>query len=127
LEADGDAVNGIQGRLIAARRLLLLGRVAQAERTLAGCEIRGAPAMLAATRELVSADIALRRSRARAARESLGRARQAAQRAGIPALIVEVEHALRILEVPAARRIAAGEARLLPLAQGEDGLGSGRP
>jgi hypothetical protein len=125
LEAHGDALNAIHAQLIAARRLLLLGRVAQAEQALAGCELREVPGMLAATRELVSADIALRRSRARAARESLGRARQAAQRAGIPALAVEVEHALRTLEVPSARRIAAGESRLLRLEQVEDVLGSG--
>src|SRR5262245_203985 len=79
LEGHGDSINSINAQLIAARRLLLLGRVAQAERALAGCERREAPAMLAATRELASADIELRRSRARAARESLGRARQAAQ------------------------------------------------
>ena len=81
--------------------------------------------MLAATGDLVGADIALRRSCAHAAREALGGALQAAQRAGIPALVAEVEHALRALDMPAARRIAAGETRLLRLEQVEDVLGSG--
>ena len=125
LQARGDTINATHARLIAARRLLLLGRVTQAEQALAGCDLQGAPAMLAATGGLVAAEIALRRSCARAAREALGGALLAARRAGIPALVAEVEHALRALEMPAARRIAAGEALLLRLEQVEDVLGSG--
>src|SRR5262249_7289938 len=125
LATHGDAINAIHAQLIAARRLLLLGHVAQAEETLAGCELRHAPPMLAATRALVSADIALPRSRARAAHESLGRARPGAQHAGTPALPIEVEQAPRALDVPAARRIAAGETHLLRLEEVEDVLGSG--
>jgi len=99
--------------------------VAEAEQALAGCDLQGAPAMLAATGDLVAAEIALRRSCAHAARQALGGALLAARRAGIPALVAEVEHALRALDMPAARRIAADETRLLRLEQVEDVLGSG--
>ena len=125
LEAGGDTINALHARLIAARRLLLLGRVARAEEALTSCDLRDAPAMLTAIHQLASADVALRRSRVREARAALGRARQAAQRAGIPALATEVEQALRTLEVPAARRIGAGETRLLRLEEVEDELATG--
>jgi hypothetical protein len=92
---------------------------------LADCDVRSAPAMLAATFELASAEVALRRSRARDARAALGRALAAARRAGIPALVLEVEQALQALAAPAARLLAAGEDRLLRLDEVQDVLGGG--
>jgi hypothetical protein len=110
--------------LIAVRRLLLVGRVEEAARALDVRDWSKAPAMIAACAELARADIALRLVRAGAAREALDRALAAAQRAGIPMLAAEVEHARRALDVPAARLIERGVERLLPLAGVENVLAS---
>jgi hypothetical protein len=125
LEARGDRVNTLHARLLIIRRLLLLGRVDLAEQALGGVELRGAPAMLAAIGELLAADVALRRVRTRAARAALARAREAAARAQIPALGTEIAIASRVLEVPAARVIASGDARPIRLDEVEAILGSG--
>jgi hypothetical protein len=119
LAAHGDHRNALHGRLIALRRLLLLGRVelaARARDALARELVRdGAPPALAAVAELAAAEIAVRRIEPGAARAALGRARAAARRARIPALAAEVDAAVTALDAPAARRIAAGEARPLAL------------
>src|SRR5215475_14316335 len=125
LAAGGDLANAVHARLVAVRRLLLLGRVDDAERALASLDLTGAPARLAAIGELAAADVALRRSRARAARAALDRAQAAAERAGIPALRIEVELAREALAAPAARLIAGGEERLLRLEEVEDVFASG--
>jgi DNA-binding winged helix-turn-helix (wHTH) protein len=57
----------------------------------------------------------MRRLRTRAARAALARAGRAAQYANIPALTAEVESAVHVLSIPAARLIAKGEERLLLL------------
>jgi len=111
LEAQGDRSNALHGRLLAIRRLLVLGRIDLAARDLAGVALRGAPAMLVAIAELLAAGIALRRVHAREAREALDRARAAAARAGITALGAEVEAAAAALAAPAARLITADVAR----------------
>jgi hypothetical protein len=74
--------------------------------------------------ELVVAGIALRRLRTKAARAALARAERAADQAGIPALIAEVESASRALNTPAARLIARGDERLLLLEEVEALLAS---
>ena len=51
----------------------------------------------------------MRRVRAKAAQAALARAEEAARWARIPALAAEVEHALAVLDTPAARLIARGE------------------
>src|SRR5262249_24108164 len=61
LAAAGDVTNAAHARLVAVRRLLLLGRVDDAERALAGFDPARAPARLAAIGELAAADVALRR------------------------------------------------------------------
>ena len=66
----------------------------------------------------------MRRLQAKAARASLARAERAARRAGIPALLAEVENASLALSTPAARLIAHGEERLLLLAEVEELLAS---
>jgi len=124
LEQHGDTANAAHAQLIAIRRLLLLGRVRDAERSLAERDWRAAPPMLAAIAELARADIALRRAHARDARQALERARAAAQRTRIPMLAAEVELSMRALSTPAARLIANGQERALDLDAVEDVLSS---
>jgi hypothetical protein len=115
LEAHGDRVNAAHARYLEARRLLLIGRIDEAERMLAELNSTTLPPALRTAQELVLAGIAMRRVRAKAARTALARAESAAQRAQIPALSAEVESARRLLDMPAARLIARGEERLLLL------------
>ncbi|MGZ5181530.1 MAG: helix-turn-helix domain-containing protein [Ramlibacter sp.] len=107
LDAHADRANALQARLIAARRLLLLGRLDEAAAALARIDPRGLPPSLAAVAELAAAELALRSLRIAAARAALDRAHQAADRADVPALLGEVAEARAMLERPAARRIAA--------------------
>ncbi|WP_429483630.1 helix-turn-helix domain-containing protein [Paraburkholderia youngii] len=109
LDAHGDRVNAAHARYLAARRLLLIGRLDEAERKLAALDPRPFPPALRAAHELVVAGVALRRLRSAAARAALARAARAAREAGIPALIAEVESASAALSEPAARMIARGE------------------
>ena len=125
LEAHGDLVNAAHARHLEARRLLLIGRVDEAERALEGLDpTRFSPASTA-VHELVVAGIAVRRLRTDAARAALDRAERAARHAGIPALQAEVEHAARVLRAPVARAIARGEERVLLLGDVEALLASG--
>jgi hypothetical protein len=124
LEAHGDRVNAAHARHLEVRRLLLIGRLDEAERTLAGLDPAPFPPALNAAHELVVAGIALRRVRAKAARAALARAKHAARRAVIPALTAEVENASLVLETPAARLIARGEERPLLLEEVEALLAS---
>ncbi|GAB2874056.1 hypothetical protein GCM10027277_49120 [Pseudoduganella ginsengisoli] len=113
LEIHGDPVNALQARLIAARRLLLLGRLADAESMLmqanaATASVAAAiPPALVAVGNLIAAEIALRALRTGDARMALARAYSAAQRSGIPALYAETQEAQAALQRPAARRIDA--------------------
>ncbi len=114
LERHGDTVNAAQARNLDVRRLLLIGRLDEAERALNGWEGSGLPAALQATHELAVAGIALRRLRIKDAAAALDRAGQAAQRAGIPALSAEIDNAKAVLDAPAARLITnSGERPLL--------------
>lgn len=124
LEAHGDRTNAAHGRSIEARRLLLVGRLDDAERKLAELDLSTLTPPLRAVHELTVAGIAMRRIRARAARAALNRAQEAARWAHIPALVAEVEQALAVLEVPAARLIARGGPRPLLLEEVETLLAS---
>ena len=115
LEAHGDRVNAAHARYLEVRRLLLIGRLDEAERTLAELDPAPFPAASRAAHELVVAGIAMRRLRTKAARAALVRAERAARDARIPALTAEVESAFLVLNTPAARLIASGEERLLLL------------
>jgi hypothetical protein len=115
LDAHGDRMNAAHARYLEVRRLLLIGRLDEAERGLAGLDPAPLPPALRAGHELVVAGIAMRRLRARTARAALARAERAARHAAIPALIAEVESASLVLNTPAARLIAGGEERLLLL------------
>src|SRR3954468_23461472 len=93
LEAHGDHANAAHARYLAVRRLLLIGRLDAAERALAELDPAPFPPASRAAHELVVAGIALRRLRARSARDALARAERAARAADIPALTAEVESA----------------------------------
>lgn len=124
LEARGDRVNAAHARYLEVRRLLLMGRLGEAERKLAALDPAPLPPPLRAAHELVVAGIALRRLRTGAARLALARAGRAAREAGIPALTGEVAGAGRALRAPAARLIAGGRKRILRLAEVETLLAS---
>jgi len=124
LEAHGDRANAVHARYLEARRLLLIGRIDEAERTLAELDLAPLPPASRAVHELVVAGIALRRLRTKAARAALARAQEAARQAGIPALTAEVESALLVLDTPAARLVGQGEERLLRLEEVEALLAS---
>lgn len=111
LEAHADRVNANHARLIAIRRLLLLGRIEQAHTTLRELDARAMPPALQAAAESIAGDVALRTLRIGEAREAFSRAWAAASRAGIPALLAEVNEARRVLELPAARLLAGGMER----------------
>ena len=124
LDAHGDRRNAAYARYLAVRRLLMVGRLDEAEQTLARLDPSVLTPALRAVHELAAAGIAVRRIRARAARAALARARRAAEAARIPALAAEVEGALQLLSAPAARLLAADGERLLLLAEVEELLAS---
>jgi len=125
LEAHGDALNAAHAGLLEVRRLLLIGRLDEAERKLARLDPAPFPPAARAAYELAVAGIAMRRLRTKAARAALARAERAARRAGIPALEAEVESAEAALATPAARLIGRGQDRLLLLEEVEALLKSG--
>jgi len=115
LEEHGDRVNAAHARYLEVRRQLLIGRLDEAEHTLASLDPAPLPPALRAAHELVLAGIAIRRLRTKTARARLARAERAARQAAIPALLAEIESASLVLSTPAARLIARGEERPLRL------------
>jgi len=124
LEAHGDRVNAAHARYLEIRRLLLIGRLDEAEGRLAELDPAPFPPASRAAHELVVAGIAMRRLRTKAARAALARAERAARLAAIPALTAEVASASLVLNMPAARLIAGGEERPLLLDEVEALLAS---
>jgi len=124
LEKHGDRANAAHARYLELRRLLLIGRLDEAETKLAELDPTPFPPALRAAHELMLAGIAMRRLRTKDARAALARAARAAAQAAIPALMAEVEAAARILETPAARLIARGVERPLLLQEVEALLAS---
>jgi len=124
LEARADRANALHARLIAARRLLLLGRLDEAAAALGRLDGQGLPPPLRVVAEMVAAELALRSLRTAPARSALARARGAAERAGVPALLAEVDEACAALDRPAARRVHAGHEQLLRLEEVEALLAS---
>ena len=124
LEAHGDNVNAAHARYLEVRRLVLIGRLDEAEQVLADFDPSPFPPASRTAYELVVAGIAMRRLRTKAARAALVRAERAARQAGIPALMAEVENASQVLKMPAARLIARGQARPLLLKEVEALLAS---
>jgi len=125
LEDHGDWVNAAHARHLQVRHLLLIGRIDEAERALAGVDPAPLPPASRAAYELVVAGIAIRRLQTKVARAALARAERAARQAGIPALLAEVENAFHVLDTPAACLTGRGEKRLLRLEEVERVLGSG--
>jgi hypothetical protein len=115
LQTHGDRVNAAHARTLEVRRLLLIGRLDEAEQALAELDPAPFPPASRAAHELVVAGIAMRRLQTKPARAALARAERAAREADIPALTVEVESASLVLNTPAARLIARGEERPLLL------------
>jgi len=124
LEAHGDRVNAAHARYLQIRRLLLIGRLDEADVLLAALDPAPLPPVLRAAHELVVAGIAIRRLQSQTARHALVRAEHAAREAGIPALTGEVENAVNVLNSPAAHLIVHGEERALLLEEVEAVLGS---
>jgi hypothetical protein len=124
LEKHGDHLNAAHARYLEVRRLVLIGRLDDAERSLAGFDPSPFPPALKTAHELVVAGIAMRRLRTKAARAALARAEHAARQARIPALMAEVESAALALKTPAARLIVRGEERMLLLEEVETLLSS---
>ncbi len=115
LDAHGDRANALQARLIALRRLLLIGRLDEAAHALASLDARGLPPSLAAVAELAAAELALRSLRIGPARDALTRAHEAAERARVPALVAEVAEVRAALDRSAARRRSADGEQALRL------------
>ncbi len=111
LDAHGDRLNAAYGGYLDVRRLLLIGRLDEAERKLGALDPAPFPPALRTAHALVVMGIAMRRLRATVARRALAEAQRAAGLAGIPALTAEVDGASRLLDTPAARLIARGDIR----------------
>jgi DNA-binding transcriptional ArsR family regulator len=119
LEAHGDRANAAHAGYLEARRLLLIGRLDEAERTLDALDVDTLPQASRTGYWLVAAGIAMRRIRAASARAALDQAEYAARETGIPALAAEVDLASHTLDAPAACLIASDGKRLLGLAEVE--------
>jgi hypothetical protein len=113
LEQAGDTLNAAHARYLQVRRLLLLGHLDEAERTLDWVDPTAFPPASRAAHELVVAGIAMRRLNTKSARAALDRADDATRQAGIPALAAEVASARSVLDTPAARLMSQGEERVL--------------
>ena len=124
LEAHGDRANAAHARYLEARRLLLIGRLDEAEHKLARIDLSALTPALRAIHELALAGISMRRVRAKAAQAALARAEEAARWARIPALAAEVEQAINVLDTPVARLISRDKERLLLLEEVEALLAS---
>jgi hypothetical protein len=123
LEAHGDTVNAAHARHLEIRRLLLLGKLDEAETGLAATP-EPAPLALKIAQQLIAAGIAMRRIDVRRARAALARAGELSRLAKIPALQAEVDAALAVLNRPAARLKKGGDERLLLLDEVETLLAS---
>lgn len=111
LEAHGDHLNAAHARYLDIRRLLLIGKLDDAERLLASLDPSPFPPALRAAHALIVAGIAMRRLHTATARAALDEAARAARQAGIAALTAEIDHAARLLDAPAARLIVRGQER----------------
>ncbi len=117
LERHGDRRNAAYAGYLAGRRLILMGRLEQAEQVLSELDPAPFSPALRAVHELALAGIALRRVQATAARAALARAARPARAAGIPALRAEVRQASLVLKAPAAHLHRAGDTQVLRLEQ----------
>jgi hypothetical protein len=119
LAEHGDRENAAHARYLELRHRVLIGDLDTAAAALGHVDPRSLPVTQQVVHELIVASIAMRRVQARIAREALARARQAAGRAGIPALIAEVDGATLMLDAPVARVVARDRVEPLKLADVE--------
>lgn len=124
LKTHGDWANAAHARQLKIRRLVLIGRLDEAERLFKSIKIARLPPALRAAHELMVFGIAIRRLRTAQARAALARAEYAACAAGIPSLIAETNRAAQVLNAPAAQLIVRGDKRLLLLDEVEELLAS---
>ncbi|MDR7145438.1 HTH domain-containing protein [Rhizobium sp. BE258] len=124
LERHGDRPNAAHARNLQIRRLLLVGRLEEAETLLAMLDPSPLPPAARASLELTVAGIAVRRLKIQIARAAFARAASAARDADIPALVAEVQNAAHVLDEPAGRRIVHGDERTLYLDEVEALLSS---
>jgi hypothetical protein len=124
LEEHGDRNNAAHAHHLEVRRLVLIGRLDDAERRLGEVNADNFAPVFKAAYELSIAGIALRRVQTGTARTALARAERAAHEARIPALIAEVERASAALTIPAARVMTNGGEKVLRLAEVEALLAS---
>lgn len=103
LQARGDLANAWHAHAIEARHLLLLGRLGDAQAALSRLNGQALPPVLGALAELTAAELALRALKVAEADAALERARRAAIKAQVPALLAEVLDAQALLQRPAAR------------------------
>jgi len=114
-ERHGDRANAAHAGYLAIRRLLLIGRLDEAERLTDKFDPAPLPTASRAAYQLAIAGIAIRRLRIKAARTALIRAEDFARESRIVSLLAEVGSAARVLDAPAARLIARGKERALRL------------
>jgi hypothetical protein len=124
LAAHGDHINAAHAGNIEARRLLLIGRLDEAEAVLVGFDPTALPAAFRAAYDLIVAGIGIRRLQTAPAQAALSRAMVAATEAGIPGLRAEVTAVSDALTGVAARLISRGEERPLRLNEVETLLAS---
>ncbi|HVU04954.1 MAG TPA: HTH domain-containing protein [Polyangiaceae bacterium] len=124
LESSGDRENAWFCRLQLARRLVVLGRLAEAERALSRLRRRGLPPRMLVLLGLLSADVARRSTEPDVARAALDRAFGSAHAAGIPALLADVRAAREELETPVGRVVERGRERSVTLQDVADVLKS---
>jgi DNA-binding transcriptional ArsR family regulator len=125
LQAHGDRLNAAHAHYLSIRRMLLIGRLDDAERRLAALDSAALPPALRTIHGLSLADMAVRRLQATAAREALAHAQRNARLTAIPALMAEVDSAAAALQAPVARWLTQGTHKLLLLEEVEALLASG--
>ena len=104
LEKHGDRANALHARLLAARRSLLLGRLAERQRCWRSVDLAACRRRWPQSPNSRAPNSRCARCGPRRARAALARAHQAAYRARHPFAIAEVAQARTALERPAARR-----------------------
>jgi len=124
LEKGGDRTNAAHAGYLTIRRLLLIGRLDEAELLIERFDSQPLPAASLAAYLMALGGVAIRRMRIRSAREALSQATEAARKAAIPSLQAEVDAMAGILEEPAARLIAGGNERPLLIEEVEALLAS---
>lgn len=112
LAQHGDHANAGYARLLAARGLLLIGRLDEAAAALGEVDPQVLTPAAQATYDLARGGIAIRRLQIVAARSALQRAARAARQAGVPALEAEADAVRQGLEAPVVRIAGGGASRV---------------